>query len=564
MRRVTAIVTAILLIIGMTAMVCAQSAATSMEFHATVNADGTCQITQRLNLYLETPQNDLTFPIPSNARDVRVNGSGASVSRKENVLQVNLGRLLGNMAGNATVSLSYTLPNVIQTGSKGLTLTLPILCGFSLGVQEMNFSITLPGEITAKPTFTSTYHQTLIEQNMNFAVTDTQIVGNLTTNLMDRDWLYMTLPVTEALFPQQQPIVWSMDLPEVLMLVFAILALVYWIIFLRCLPPRRLRRVTPPDGITAGDIAPALTMGRTDLTMLVVQWAQLGYILIHLDDNGRVFLHKRMGMGNERSGYENRIFKQLFGQKQIVEATGLRYALLCRKVSAGKPGIHGLYLRQSGSPLIFRGIAACIGLFAGVSVGDILGAEAVFQGLLVFFLGLLGLVSAWFIQEGCKQLHLRWKLPLWVSLALSAFWLVLGAIAGELNVAAWNVAAQLFVGLAAAYGGRRTDLGKQAMAQILGLRRYMTSVTHQELQQILDTNPEFYHNLAPYALAMGVDASFAKRFRGIRLPACPYLTTGMDGHRTATEWNRLLRDAVAAMDERQRQLLLDRLFGKLH
>ena len=44
-----------------------------------------------------------------------------------------------------------------------------------------------------------------------------------------------------------------------------------------------------------------------------------------------------------------------------------------------------------------------------------------------------------------------------------------------------------------------------------------------------------------------MDKAFARRFRGIRLPACPYLTTGMDGHMTAAEWSRLLRDVVTAL-----------------
>ena len=563
MRRTLAVITAILLLISLSAVVLAAPSASSVEFTADITSDGICQVTQRMTLYLDTPGQDLSFPIPYNARDIRVNGSGASGSRSGSVLLVNLRRFVGNVAGTASVTITYTLPNLVEADedSGNLTLAVPMLCGFGCPVEQMSFRINLPGAVTGKPTFTSTYHQTLIEQSMTVTVEENLISGTLDTDLMSQDWLTMTLPVTEALFPQEHPIVWSMDLPEVLMVVFSVLAVVYWFVFLRCLPPRQLRRANAPDAITAGDIGTALTHGRTDLTMLVVHWAQIGYILIHMDDNGRVFLHKRMAMGNERSGFENRIFKHLFGKRNIIDGTGLHYAQLCRKVAAGKPGIHGLYRRQSGSPLIFRGLVALVGLFAGASAGIILGADSIFQGLLVFFLSVLGLVSAWFMQEGFRCLHLRQKLPLWISLGLAAAWLLLGLIAGELNVAACNVAAQLIAGLASAYGGRRTDLGRQLMAQILGLRRYMTSISMDEIRRHLNGNADFYHNLAPFALAMGVDAAFSKRFRGIRLPACPYLTTGMDGHMTASDWSRLLRDAVNALDERQNQLLLERLMS---
>ena len=560
MRRILAVATAILLLICMSVSVFAVPTASSMEFSANITADGMCQVTQRMTLYLDAPA-ELTFPVPYNARDIRVNGAGASGSRSGDVLLVNLSRFIGNIAGTASVTMTYTLPNLVEDENGALTLEVPMLCGFACPVEQMTFSITLPGEITGKPTFTSTYHQTLIQQNMEYSVDGNLITGSLTTRLMDRDWLVMTLPVTEELFPQEHPIVWSMDLPEVLMVIFAVLAVAYWIFFLRCLPPRQLRRANPPEALNAGDIGAALTGCRTDLTMLVVHWAQLGYILIHLDDNGRVFLHKRMGMGNERSGFENRIFKHLFGKRNVIDGTGLHYAQLCRKVAAGKPGIHGLFRRQSGSVYIFRGLVALIGLFAGASAGTILGIDSIFQGLLIFFLSILGFVSAWLMQEGFKHLHLRRKITLWISLGIALAWLGLGLIANEFNVAACNVAAQLVAGLAAAYGGRRTDLGKQLMAQTLGLRRYLTGISMDEIRRNLALNADFYHNLAPFALAMGVDTAFARRFRGIRLPACPYLTTGMDGHMTAADWSRLLRDAVDALDERQQQLFWERLMG---
>jgi hypothetical protein len=100
------------------------------------------------------------------------------------------------------------------------------------------------------------------------------------------------------------------------------------------------------------------------------------------------------------------------------------------------------------------------------------------------------------------------------------------------------------------------------MSQILGLRRYLCHVSTSELQRILSVNPDYYYALAPYAMALGVDKAFARQFGKQRLPQCTYMTTGMDGHVTARDWNNLLREAVAAMDERQQRLLREQLLGK--
>lgn len=563
MRRAAAAFAAILLLICTALPVYAQTGATGLEFFATVSDDGSCAVTARLSLHLDSPVEKLTFPLPKNAHSISVNGISASTSRQGDRLLVDLSGMVGSVAGDVSLTISYTLPDIVALTEGKLVLTLPMLCGFDYPVDGVSFSITLPGEVPGKPTFTSTYHQTLIEQSTNFTVSGNQIVGNLTTGLMDSDWLTVTLSVSNEMFPQGSgPIVFSLDMMDLSMILCAVAAVLYWLLTMRCLPPRLLRRSAPPDGVNAGDMAAALTHGKSSLTMMVVQWAQLGYILIQLDDNGRVLLHKRMNMGNERSQYENRIFRSLFARRGIVDGTGLHYAQLARKVAAGKPGIHGLFQRKSGNPAVFRLLAALIGGLGGVVLGSTLGADSVFEGLLATLLAVLGAVSAWFIQEGGKCLHLRVKTPLWVALGLCAVWLVLGTMAGEFPTAAGVALGELFAGIAAAYGGQRTEVGKQALEQSLGLRRFLKTATKEDLQRILRTNPDYFYTLAPYALALGVDRAFAKRFGAIRLSACPYLTAGMDGHMTALEWSKVLHDAVHTLDERQNQLFWERLLGR--
>jgi hypothetical protein len=100
------------------------------------------------------------------------------------------------------------------------------------------------------------------------------------------------------------------------------------------------------------------------------------------------------------------------------------------------------------------------------------------------------------------------------------------------------------------------------MADILGLRQHLRRISTYELQWILQQNPDYYYAMAPYAMALGVDRAFARQVGKMRLPQCTYMTTGMDGHTTAKEWNELLREAVQVMDERQQRLLWERFFGK--
>ena len=90
---------------------------------------------------------------------------------------------------------------------------------------------------------------------------------------------------------------------------------------------------------------------------------------------------------------------------------------------------------------------------------------------------------------------------------------------------------------------------------ILGTSDTIREITPEEIE-------EYFYSMAPYALALGIDKAFAHRFGGKQLPGCPWLTTGMDGHLTADEWNQLLRSTVTALDERQLRLPFERFNSK--
>ena len=121
---------------------------------------------------------------------------------------------------------------------------------------------------------------------------------------------------------------------------------------------------------------------------------------------------------------------------------------------------------------------------------------------------------------------------------------------------------QLLAGFLAAFGGRRTELGQQALKQILGMRKFMTDAAKPELQRLLKANPSYFHEMLPYALALGVDKAFARQFGRDKLAACPYLTVDSYGGMTARQWNDMLRQIVEILDDRQRKLALQKIIGK--
>lgn len=563
MRKALGLAVCLILIVSLAVPVSAAAGVTGGTFTAAVSQEGSCQVTLDLQIHLEGGTDELVFPLPSSARSITLNGNPARTSRSGDVLNVKLSSVLGNVTGDFTLRIQYTLPGVVAYGEENkYLLTLPLLSGFNYSIENLKFSILLPGEITARPDFISGYYQQTIESSINYEIQGATLSGSVDTELKDREILTMTLVVPGDQFPQTKNTQWQAGWAELMMVVLTVLALVYWIVFLRSAPFLSRRSTLPPDGCTAGELSGLFTGMGGDLTMMVFSWAQLGYILIQVTDTGRVILHKRMEMGNERGAEEVRLFRALFGKRRFVDGTGYHYAGLCCKAASDPGNVRFLYKRSSGNPRVFRLLCMLVGLLGGVSLGRTVAGDAILGILLIMILAVLGAVSAWLMQDWVRGLHLRNRQSLLLGLGLALVWCILGLLAGIPAVTAGMAGVQLLCGLATVYGGRRTAVGRQTISQVLGLRRYLKRLSPQEAQGLIRRDPDYFFAMLPYAMALGVEKPFAKSFRGRPFPPCAYLTTGGYHRMTALEWARLMGQTAASLDAQYKRLFLERLLGK--
>ena len=564
MRKLLIWLCMVCLVLSLSVTASAANAAQSVSSHATVSHDGTCQVSLSVTVHLEQVTEELRFPLPGKASNITVNGSRAK-SRLENGLrQVNLKSVIGKAVGDFTLNFTYSLPNLIVTNEAGLLeLQLPLLAGFAYPVQALEFSVTLPGEVSAKPAFSSGYHQANIEKDIYYITTGATITGSAQTELKDHETLSMTLLVSEEMFPQKRVVAPDFKTVSTLTTVFYLLAFGYWMLFLRNLPTWPRRRPQPPEGYTAGELGSLLHLQGGNLNMMVFTWAQLGYLQLHLAPNGKVTLHRHMEMGNERSAFEQRCFHLVFGRRDVVDASTLRYGAAYQKVRKLTPNLASMVQAKSGNLLVFRGLAALAGMLCGVSVAIGLTPGAALQWLVILLLGALATVSCWQIQLWAAHLFAADRRPLWLALGLCVVWLLLGSVAGVFSAGLGMVIWQLIAGLLAALGGRRTLAGRQAMGEILGLRRYLKSLSREQLQEICRSNPDYFHQMMPYAMALGVDKRFAKRFGKNPIEQCPYISVGADSTLRALQWRELMRRVLAGMHTRSQVGYWQRLLSAM-
>lgn len=559
MRRFTGIIAACLLVLLLCIPVGAVTEASSVKCYATVSADGSCQVSLTVTLHLQEPVEELYFPVPKAASAVTLNGSRVNAFQSGNVRRVNLSKLVRNVAGDVTVNVQFFLRDAIVTGEQDTQqLQVPLLSGFAHPIKALEFSVTLPGAVENLPGFNSGYHQNRIEEALQYEVNGPTVSGITTRTLNDHETLTMTMVVSDTMFPRT--IIRSVDYhwAKVAMVICGCLALLYWIVSMFNRPGLARTQTEEPQGYHAGNLGSALVCRGFDLTMAVLEWAQLGYVLIHVKGK-KVLLYKQMDMGNERSAAERRWFGKLFAKKNKVDTSEYRYAALCRLAAKKPDRIKERMKKWNGDPRIFRALTAGVGLFAGMGLAVAMADGAALQGLLMALFGVLGALGSWFMQDLGYGLFLRDKRLLIRSLLNFGIWLLLSLLAGDVQTGLLLLAQVLILSILLAWGGRRTQLGRLVQMQTLGFARYLRIADKKDLQRLCQSDPMYFFRLAPGALALGREKGFAKKFGDLRLEGCPYLTTGMDGHMTALQWSSFMRKTVNKMNARANGMWMEKL-----
>lgn len=527
--------------------VCALSSATT-QVHATVSSSGECQVVITATVHLESPVSDLTFPVPLDAHSVTLNGSRARTQKTDSALLVDLSKIAGSMTGDLPFTVTYTLSDVVVQTETGTQVQIPLLSGFRYPIDTFDFSVTLPGQVTDKPAFSSGYQMTGIEKNLDYTVSGPNISGYALSGLMDNETLMFTLVVPQDMFPRSVFLAPNLVIGYTGMTICGVLALLYWLLTMRCLPPRRIRETTPPEGYGAGQLRSLLTLQGADLTMMIFSWAQLGYVTLQQGPKGHILVCKQMDMGNERNRLELRCFQKLFRSSATVDTATRQYALLRQKVAMVSPELENHVRRRNGNPKLFRALSALIAMFCCSCLGISLTSGAILQWLLAILLSIFGFFAGWHIQAWASALISIYKRPLRTALILCGALLLLGLLAGQFGLALLCCLSQLLAGLMGHFGGLRTESGKHAIGQILALRRHLRKLSPSDLKTINESNPDYIQSVTPYILALGVDRHLARHMARTSLPVPSYLHVSTAETLPAPKWSQLLRSTVSRMD----------------
>lgn len=527
----------------------ADSTITSMKTDCRVDASGTTYVTQTLTLDLQTMENELDFPLGENVSHPEIAGYSAKKYTADGVTGLKLTSNTG-ITGVRTFTITYELSGLASEADGVQTFTLPLLCGrWIWPIDHYDFTVSMPKEFSAAPSFASGYQGDAIEGYMTYSIRDLMISGSMNDPLKDQDSLKMTLTLPSGYFSGTHA-KWSASwVVTVLVVIFLALALVYWARTLRSGRLRASARMLPPDSVQPGDVPYLLCRGRMNFNMLVCHWASLGYLSIFVNEKGNVILRRRIDMGNERRKMECRLFENLFGDSDVCDGASLRYKRTAAKAIEQTPRYwdRRLYDRSSGNVLVMQGLCAIAsGIAMLLSMSVILPIMAA-RGLVLFACLLLGILMSLLVQRAVRAVYLREYL--WLALGgVSALAMLILSRPGDALTMLLSLAASLFTGWQTMHGGKRSTLGDQLIGQTAGFRKYLSRVSGSHIETQLRRDPQYFYRMLPYAEALGIGAQFAAKFADTELETCDWYGEAKDLPRQASGFYSRWKETLALLN----------------
>ncbi len=352
-------------------------------------------------------------------------------------------------------------------------------------INRVNFSITLPENFdSSKINFTMGERGSTNTSGVVWNVQDNTISGYTTKPLEAHESLTIALPLEEGYFNVEIPSVFE----RILWFVMGFPALIlYPLILLFIFSFKMKNRDTsvvietvefyPPDNLTPSEIGYIIdsSIDSHDLTSMIYYWANKGYIKIKGIEENNIELIKTLNPIFEKS-YERHLFKKLFSYS-----------------SNNSQGEEVVSIKSLNKKFAMH-------------INDstyILQQEVTSK--------LFDMESYNKSRNFMKRLFPLTILSVFVSFALSS------TVAASF-LSMFGGIAILITGTLLLKGNfKRTPYGTELLGRARGFKKFLTVTEKHKLETLLAENPNYFYDILPYAIVLGVSDIWADKFKDLTI-----------------------------------------------
>ena len=294
--------------------------------------------------------------------------------------------------------------------------------------------------------------------------------------------------------------------------------------------------LTPVVNYEAPDKMDPLMMGKLidnkidneDITSLIYYWADKGYLKINLDNKINPTIIRTVKLLPEGTPlYEQTLFYGMFGANDAVRVTDLRYKYYKIVQQAKQQLVTGVKRLYNNASIIIAAVFAAVG-------GAILGLAPLIMAMsgisfsLIFYEGFIALVPLLFVfiaefslvcgrlkTSGGKFVGLCF-IPAGLCALVILFYTLLipSAIIPLVAKLLISLSGCVLLGVSVILINRSKEYNAK-LNEIIGFKQFITLAEKDRLEKMIESDPQFYYHILPYAQVLGVTKTWEDKFEGI-------------------------------------------------
>lgn len=557
----------------------------SYDININVNENNTFDITETITANFYVRKHGIIRTIPLENTIERLDGSRSTNRVKITNLQVNNKYSKSNSNGDLSIKIGdqdtyvtglqkYVIKYTYDIGSdpvKDADEFYYNLIGteWDTSISNVSFSITMPKEFDASSLgFSSGRYGYTDNESVSYSVDGNTISGIYTDTLPAGNGLTVRLTLPDNYFVGARNNNTDYYIIIGISLVIVFIAFILWLLFGKDKPVIETVEFYPPEGYNSAELA-FLYKGETDdkaIVSLLIYLASKGYLSIKETENKALFASTKDFTIYKLKEYdgtneiEKLFFDGLFRTRSSVTSSDLtnRFYITVNRIKKllnkkeNKTKIFdkkSLQLRGFIIPMmLIIFILITVKPFYDAGMLSELPVALIFPGV-GFSLMLSILTSS--SPKSAKIFIIFWGLlfggiPLFMILPI-IFLTSISAITyfiGILCIIVLYVFRKIIL--------KRTPFGLEILGKIKGFKRFLETAEKDQLEAMVEKEPEYFYNILPYTYALDVSDKWVEQFENIAVepPSWYYSNTAFSVHSFGTFMNSTMTSVNTSMTSR--------------
>lgn len=557
----------------------------SYDINVKVNENNTFDITETITANFYTRKHGIIRTIPLKNTIERLDGSTSTNRVKITNLQVNNEYSKSNSNGNLAIKIGNQ--DTYVTGLQKYVIKYTYVIGadpvkdadefyynligteWDTRISNVSFSITMPKEFDASSLgFSSGRYGYTDSDSVSYSVNGNTISGIYTDALPAGNGLTVRLTLPDNYFVGARNNNTDYYIIIGISLVIVFIAFILWLLFGKDKPVIETVEFYPPEGYNSAELA-FLYKGETDdkaIVSLLIYLASKGYLSIKETENKALFASTKDFTIYKLKEYdgtneiEKLFFDGLFRTRSSVTSSDLtnRFYITVNRIKKllnkkeNKTKIFdkkSLQLRGFIIPMmLIIFILITVKPFYDAGMLSELPVALIFPGV-GFSLMLSILTSS--SPKSAKIFIIFWGLlfggiPLFMILPI-IFSTSISAITyfiGILCIIVLYVFRKIIL--------KRTPFGLEILGKIKGFKRFLETAEKDQLEAMVEKEPEYFYNILPYTYALDVSDKWVEQFENIAVepPSWYYSSTAFSVHSFGTFMNSTMTRVNTSMTSR--------------